>query len=159
MNPRLVAIYLSPSATVLPSSVTEAEARAHVGLVGDRYFNRNGTFSNATPVGPGRELTLIESEVLQAVEAEHGIRLSAAEARRNLVTVGVRLNDLVGAKFRIGNVVLEGIRLCEPCAHLNVVTGMPLLKPLANRGGLRAAILSDGMLRVGDEIDLTATAA
>lgn len=159
MVPRLIAIYLSPAATVLPNSVTEAEARAHTGLVGDRYFTGNGTFSNATPLGPGRELTLIESEALQAVEAEHGIRLSAAQARRNLVTEGIRLNDLVGVKFRIGGVLMEGIRFCDPCAHLNEVTGMPLLKPLANRGGLRAAILNDGLLRVGDEIHLNATAA
>lgn len=159
MVPRLIAIYLSPAATVLPTSVAEAEAKAHTGLVGDRYFTGKGTFSNATPKGPGRELTLIENEALQAVETEHGIRLSAAQARRNLVTEGVRLNDLVGVKFRIGGVLLEGIRFCDPCTHLNVVTGMPLLKPLASRGGLRAAILNDGILRVGDEIALTATAA
>lgn len=159
MIPRLIAIYLSPSATVLPTSVMEAEAKAHTGLVGDRYFTGSGTFSNATPKGPGRELTLIESEALQAVEAEHGVRLSAAQARRNLVTEGVRLNDLVGVKFHIGGVLLEGIRFCDPCMHLNAVTGMPLLEPLANRGGLRAAILNDGILRVGDEIALTATAA
>jgi MOSC domain-containing protein YiiM len=159
MVPRLLAIYISPAATILPISVTEAEARAHTGLAGDRYCTGNGTFSGATPKGPGRELTLIESEVLQAVEAEQGIRLSAAQARRNLVTEGVRLNDLVGVKFRIGDVLMEGIRFCDPCMHLNVVTGLSLLKPLANRGGLRAAVLNDGVLRVGDEIHLTATAA
>ncbi|HSI62490.1 MAG TPA: MOSC domain-containing protein [Candidatus Saccharimonadia bacterium] len=159
MEPRLTAIYISPSATTLPTSVVEAEAHALRGLDGDRYFKGEGTFSNASPKGPGREVTLIESEALEAVLQEHGILLSAAQARRNLVTEGVRLNDLVGVQFRVGSVLLEGIRLCPPCSHLNVVTGLPLLKPLENRGGLRANILSDGILRVGDGITITSTAA
>ncbi len=150
--PRITAIYLSPAAEELPVSVLEAEARTRRGLVGDRYFIGNGTFSDADPKGPGRELTLIESEVLAALENEQGIRLTAAEARRNLVTQGIRLNDLVGIQFRIGEVLVEGNRLCHPCTHLDKVTGMELLKPLENRGGLRASILSDGRITVGDHI-------
>jgi len=146
MPATVAAIYISPSATVLPQAVTEAEACAHRGLVGDRYFEGGGTFSDWEPKGPGRELTLIESEVLTE------IGLSAAEARRNIVTAGLRLNDLVGKRFRIGTVLVEGIRLCPPCAHLDKVTGKSLLKPLADRGGLRADILSDGVIRVGDAI-------
>jgi MOSC domain-containing protein YiiM len=146
MPASVVAIYISPSATTLPHSVNEAEARAHRGLVGDRYFEGCGTFTDWEPKGPGRELTLIESEVL----AEIG--LSASEARRNIVTEGVGLNDLVGKRFRIGSVLIEGIRLCPPCAHLDKVTSNALLKPLADRGGLRANILSDGIIRVGDAI-------
>ena len=152
MEPRITAIYISPSAEELPFFVPEAEARALRGLVGDRYFIGNGTFSDADPKGPGRELTLIESEVLAALEGEQGIHLSAAEARRNLVTQGIHLNDLVGVKFRIGKVLVEGNRLCHPCTHLDKVTGMKLLKPLENRGGLRASILSDGHIAVGYRI-------
>ena len=148
MTPRITAIYISPTATVLPHAVTEVEARAQRGLVGDRYFEGCGTFSDCEPKGPGREITLIEGEVL----AE--LALSAAEARRNVVTEGVRLNELVGLKFRIGEVLIEGIRLCPPCTHLDQVTGKALLKPLADRGGLRANVLSDGVLRVGDAIRL-----
>lgn len=146
MPARVSAIYISPAATVLPHAVDEAEARAHRGLVGDRYYEGCGTFNDWEPKGPGRELTLIEGEVL----AELG--LDAAEVRRNLVTEGVRLNDLVGKCFRIGGVLIEGIRLCPPCAHLDKVTGQALLKPLADRGGLRADILSSGVIRVGDAI-------
>ena len=152
MHPSITAIYLSPGAGVLPVAVAEAEACARRGLAGDRYFSGNGTFSDADPTGPGRELTLIEGEVLAALEREHGIRLSAAEARRNLVTEGIRLNELVGVRFRIGEVLVEGIRLCHPCTHLDRVTGMKLLKPLENRGGLRASILRDGRIAVGDGI-------
>lgn len=146
MPAQVTAIYISPAATVIPNAVNEVEARTHRGLVGDRYFEGCGTFSDWEPTGPGRELTLIEGEVL----AELG--LSAAEARRNIVTEGVRLNDLVGKRFRIGDVLIEGIRLCPPCTHLDKVTGKTLLKPLADRGGLRADILSDGIIRLGDEI-------
>lgn len=152
MKPQLVAIYLSPAATALPAPVPVAEARARRGLVGDRYFAGTGTFSDADPKGPGRELTLIENEVLAALAVDDGLQLTAAEARRNLVTEGVRLNDLIGVRFRIGAVLVEGIRLCHPCAHLDTVTGRRLLQPLANRGGLRASILTDGLLRVGDPI-------
>jgi hypothetical protein len=148
MSARIAAIYISPAAIVLPQAVAEVEARAQRGLVEDRYFEGCGTFSDAEPRGPGREITLIESEVL----AE--LALSAAEARRNVVTVGVRLNELVGLKFRIGEVLIEGIRLCPPCTHLDQVTGKQLFKPLADRGGLRANILNDGIIRVDDAIRL-----
>ena len=148
MSASIKAIYISPAATELPRAVNESEARANRGLVGDRYFEGQGTFSDWEPKGPGRELTLIESEVLTE------LGLSAAEVRRNIVTEGVRLNELVGKQFRIGDVLIEGIRLCPPCTHLDQVTGKQLLKRLADRGGLRANILSDGVIRVGDSIRL-----
>ena len=150
MTARIAAIYISPSATVLPHIVGEVEARVRRGLVGDRYFDGCGTFSAADSKGPGRELTLIESEVLAELQ------LPAADARRNLVTEGIVLNELVGVTFRIGEVLIEGIRLCHPCAHLDTVTGLKLLKPLDNRGGLRASILNDGIIRKGDLITLVA---
>lgn len=149
MPARVTAIYISAAATVLPQNVSAAEVRANRGLVGDRYFEGCGTFSDWEPKGPGRELTLIESEVIVA------LGLSAAEIRRNIVTEGVRLNDLVGKRFRIGDVLIEGIRLCPPCTHLDQVTGKELLKPLADRGGLRANVLSDGVIRVGDAITIS----
>ncbi len=147
MKAQLTAIHISPTATVLPHSVSEVEARANRGLVGDRYYENAGTFSGAEPKGPGREVTLIESEVLKELQ------LSAEEARRNLVTRGVRLNELVGRQFRVGEVLVEGIRLCPPCAHLDRVTGKELLKPMADKGGLRANLLSDGVIRVGDAVE------
>ena len=148
MNGSVVAIYLSPAATVLPHAVAEAEAHAHRGLIGDRYFEGRGTFSNWEPKGPGREITLIENEVIG------DLRFNAAELRRNVVTEGVRLNDLVGERFKIGNVIVEGVRLCPPCTHLNKMAGKDLLRPLEYRGGLRADIISDGVIRVGDVIRL-----
>jgi MOSC domain-containing protein YiiM len=149
MSAHIIGIYISPEATKLPVAIDAVLAVANRGLAGDRYFEERGTFSNWEPKGPGRELTLIESEVLAELE------LSAAELRRNLITKGVKLNDLVGKRFRIGGVLIEGIRLCPPCTHLDRVTGRELLKPLANRGGLRANILSDGEIRVGAEVQFS----
>ncbi len=120
-----------------------------VGLEGDRYALKIGTFSK--PV-PDRELTLIEAEAIEAIQREYEIEIAPANARRNLVTRGVPLNHLVGKEFRIGDVKIRGIRLCEPCAHLEKMTGQPVIKSLRHRGGLRAQILSEGAIRVGDVV-------
>ena len=133
--------------------IDRAVARAGRGLEGDRYFDERGTFSN--PHGRGYDLTLIEAEVLDGLELPAG-RLSPEEARRNIVTRGIDLNALVGERFRVGGVECLGQRLCEPCAHLErltAATGKPgTLRALVHRGGLRADVLSDGEIRVGDEI-------
>jgi MOSC domain-containing protein YiiM len=114
------------------------------GLDGDRYTGGRGTYSG----WPGdHELTLIEAEVAESVGFAPG------ESRRNITTRGIRLNDLVGKRFRIGGALCEGTRLCEPCAHLERITERPgLVQKLVGRGGLRAVILESGEIRVGDTI-------
>ena len=133
--------------------VDRAVARVGRGLDGDRYFREQGTFSN--PHGRGYDLTLIEAEVLDNVDLAAG-RITPEDARRNIVTRGVDLNALVGARFRVGEVECFGQRLCEPCAHLErltAATGKPgVLRALIHKGGLRADVLSDGEIQVGDEI-------
>ena len=106
----------------------------------------------ASKRSPDREITLIEAEAIEAVPREYGVELSPAEARRNIVTRGVALNHLVGREFRVGNVVLRGIRLCEPCEHLERLTRPGVLEALVHRGGLRAQIVSGGTIQVGDSI-------
>ena len=120
------------------------------GLEGDRYFRGEGSFSKNP--GGGREVTLVASEMLSLLEREHGIRLDPAETRRNLLTSGVTLNDLVGKIFQVGGVRMRGVRLAEPCDHLERLTRPGVLKGLVHRAGLRADILDEGVLRVGDEI-------
>jgi MOSC domain-containing protein YiiM len=122
------------------------------GLEGDRYSTRQGHYSERPSPGGGRELTLIEGEVLEALAAERGIELAPHECRRNVVTRGVHLNDLVGRRFRLGSLLCEGVRLCEPCAYLEGLTGKPVNEPLVHRGGLRANILEGGTLRIGDSL-------
>jgi MOSC domain-containing protein YiiM len=124
-------------------SVDEIDAVAGRGLEGDRYASGRGTFS-----GPGRgyELTLVEAEVLDEID------LPWAEARRNVVTRGIGLNGLVGRRFQLGSAECVGRRLCEPCAHLEQLARPGLLRPLVHRGGLRADIVTDGRIRVGDRV-------
>ena len=128
------------------------EARAVVGrgLEGDRYFNKVGTYSDRSD--PGRDVTLIESEAVEALERDLQIKLDAKDSRRNIVTKGVPLNHLVGSKFIVGDVLLQGIRLCEPCSYLESLTIQGVKNGLVHRGGLRAQILNGGTIRVGDAI-------
>ena len=148
----IINIFISEKANKLPVPVDVAETVTHRGLSGDRYYHKTGTYSDVEPKSPGRELTLIELEVLEQLELDYGITLSGAEARRNIVTQGIFLNDLVGKRFQIGSVVCEGIRLCHPCKLLEKLTGKQVLRPLVDRGGLRADILTNGTIRVGDSI-------
>ena len=130
-------------------AVEEAVARAGRGLEGDRYGAGEGTFSN--PLARGVDLTLVEAEHLDALELPSG-PLDHAAARRNVVTRGVDLNALVGRRFRVGEVVCLGQRLCEPCAHLQRLTEPGTLRGLVHRGGLRADVLTDGTIHVGDAV-------
>ncbi|MGH2733189.1 MAG: MOSC domain-containing protein, partial [Actinomycetota bacterium] len=131
-------------------SVAEARAIPGKGLEGDRYFLGTGSFSNRPR--PGREITLIETEALQALARDCSIRLEPSQARRNLVTTDVPLNHLVGEEFRVGDVTLMGVRLCEPCRLLEELVGRKVRPGLVHRGGLRAAILTEGTLRQGDRV-------
>src|SRR5467141_4899297 len=123
---------------------------AGIGLEGDRYATGRGHFSRMT--GTGRALTLIEAEVLESLRDSLGIALRPGEARRNVTTRGIALNALVGHRFRIGSVLCEGARLCEPCSYLEDQLGKPLLHPLLHRGGLRSDVLEDGEIGVGDDV-------
>lgn len=144
-----ILIAASPSEAVI--SVGSARARPGCGLDGDRYALGTGTFS-AHPQRPDGELTLIEREQMELFVAKTGMVFGGREARRNLVSDGVDLNALVGREFKIGEVLIRGIRLCEPCSYLAKQTSPEVLKGLVHRGGLRAQILSEGTINVGDTI-------
>lgn len=132
-------------------SVERVQARAGRGLEGDRYATAAGTYSERET--PGRQVTLIEAEALEAIEREQGIRVSAAESRRNVLTRGAALNHLVGREFTVGAVRMRGIKLCEPCGYLQRTLGIDqLMQALAHRAGLNAEILTDGEIRVGDAV-------
>jgi steroid delta-isomerase-like uncharacterized protein len=147
---RVVSIHIAPAASSAMQSVNATRAVPGKGLEGDRYFKHEGTFSNEP--GEGRDVTLIESEAVDALNAKLGAALAPGEMRRNIVTRGIALNHLVGRDFRVGETLLRGIRLCEPCEHLQSLTRNGVLKQMIHRGGLRANILADGLLRAGDAI-------
>lgn len=146
----VVSIHIAPAAGLPMETVPEARAFAGRGLERDRYSLGIGYYSN-TPGPGGRELTLIETETLEALPGI-GVKLSAAETRRNIATTGVPLNHLVGREFWIGAVRLHGTRLCEPCRYLEGLTQPGAMVALLHRGGLRAQIINDGVIRVGDTI-------
>ncbi len=150
---QIEAIYIAPLARAAVVAIPEATLVAGRGIVGDRYFNQQGTFSDWPQ---DHEFTLIEAEAIEAVEAEYGLVLAPGETRRNVTTRGIALNALVGRLFRLGDTVLcEGTRLCHPCAHLEVVTGKGgLARLLAGRGGLRARVLVGGVIQQGDPVNM-----
>jgi MOSC domain-containing protein YiiM len=133
---RVEAIVIGPSEALAP--VESARAVAGQGLVGDRKAKAG--------VRPGGALTLIEADVLDDVG------LTGPEARRQVVVRGVRLNDLVGRRFRVGEVECVGVELCEPCLHLQSLTRPGIIEELVHRGGLNADVLNDGTIAVGDPL-------
>lgn len=147
----VVQILIAASPAAAMETRREVRAVPTRGLEDDRYFTGTGTFS-PQPQKPDFELTLIESEAIEAFTQESGLPFTAAEARRNLVTRNIRLNELVGVEFSIGEVRIIGIRLCEPCSYLAKKTRPDVLSGLVHRGGLRAQILSTGLIRTGDAI-------
>ena len=128
-----------------PHAIERARAIAGRGLEGDFRFMEKAE--------PGEALTLIAAEAIEAFTAETGHPLSHEETRRQVLTRGIDLNALVGKRFRVGEIECEGVEWCEPCNHLVKLTGRrELLRGLVHRGGLRADILSDGEIAVGDEV-------
>lgn len=126
--------------------LAQAHALAGWGLEGDRHTTGAGTFPSGLP---GSALTLIEAEVCESFDPP----LRADEHRRNIVTRGIDLNALVGREFRIGAVRCRGMRLCEPCTVVDGYATRPVLRALVHRGGLRADVLADGELAIGDRVE------
>jgi MOSC domain-containing protein YiiM len=140
-------IYIAATETSPVTAVPSVKALHGEGLVGDRYRQHDGWAPRGTAI------TLVEAEAVEAIAAEHGIHLRPGGTRRNVVTRGIRLNDLVGREFTVGPVRCRGYELCEPCTALQEITGEPgVIKALVHRGGLRADILTDGMIAVGDVV-------
>jgi MOSC domain-containing protein YiiM len=133
------AINIGPSEAIAPTGSVSAVAGQ--GLEGDRHFFRDGA-------KPGNALTLIEAEVLEEVG------LTGPASRRQVVVRGVRLNDLIGKRFRVGEVECFGVEICEPCLHLQQLTRPGIIKDLVHRGGLNADIVAGGRISVGDAISL-----
>jgi MOSC domain-containing protein YiiM len=152
---RILAIQIATEAKATPRSVDSVAATPGKGLQGDRYSQGRGAFSKNNAIQPDQEVTLIESESLAAASREYSVQLTHAETRRNLLTEGVPLNHLVGQSFSVGEVTLRGMKLCEPCGYLEKMTVPDVQKAFRHRGGLRAQVVSGGLIRVGDSVRLS----
>jgi MOSC domain-containing protein YiiM len=146
----VISIHVAKTGGAPMETITHALVVAGKGLSGDRYYEGSGTYS--THPGSGREVTLIESEALEALKRDYGVDIDRAQARRNIVTRAVALNHLVGREFTVGEARLYGTRLCDPCAHLESLSARGARRGLVHRGGLRAEVVSGGMIRVGDPV-------
>ena len=125
--------------------VSSIEVLANKGVVGDRHFDEYND--------PYNQLTLIEAENIDYYNTKYGLDIPYKDFRRNVVTKGIQLNDLIGKKIKIGNVEVEGIDLCRPCRHLTEVLNQSnILKEFLRRGGLRCQILNSSTINVDDEI-------
>lgn len=153
MTGNIDAIYIAKTGGGSMEYLQEAELIAGEGIVGDRYYSKAGTFSKKLKDLPDREVTLIEAEEIDRFNAREGLSLNYGDMRRNIITRGIRLNDLVGREFQVGEVTLKGIRLCEPCAHLAKVVTPKVLPAMVGRAGLRACIVSGGIIKEHDQVN------
>ncbi|MFB6220586.1 MAG: MOSC domain-containing protein [Halolamina sp.] len=145
-------VHVATEAGASPEQQDAVEAVAGEGLRGDRYFDDAGTFSTEGEE-KRRDVTLIEAEALEQAEDEYDVSFAPGVHRRNVTVRGVGLNRLVGKRFRVGDVVLEGEELCEPCNYLErTLEQKGVEDALVHRGGLRCAIVESGEITVGDDV-------
>lgn len=140
-------IFLAPRSGGALLETPQVRVLAGVGIEGDRYFDAKDE--------PGQNITLVEAEVIEGFNVTFGARHELSCTRRNLVTRGVRLSELVGKEFTIGSVRLRGVELCEPCTGLgeamalDTVSPAAVIKYLVHRAGIRADVLSSGTIATG----------
>lgn len=152
MTAKVVEILLTKNAGETLESYPSATLVAGKGIIGDRYYADEGTFSDKFKGAPGLEVTLIEQEQINSFNAATGLNFSTHDFRRNIVTQNIDLNALVDQEFYVGKVKLRGIMLCEPCAHLEKLLDTKVVKELTHKAGLRAQIIVSGNITVSDEI-------
>ncbi len=145
--PKVYKLGISTNNNQTISEVNSIKVLANQGIVGDRHFNE---FND-----PYNQITLIESENIDYYNIKYGLNIPYKDFRRNIITKGIKLNDLVGKRFQIGKVELEGIDLCRPCKHLSEILDQDnIIKEFLRRGGLRCQILTSSTIEVGDKINV-----
>lgn len=152
MTGTVAAIAVAPAVGSPIDMVQSVQAKAARGLEGDRYCAPSAPVDGVH--APETEITLIEIEEIGTFNHAHGTSLAPGDFRRNIVTSGIRLNDLVSVEFNVGEARLRGLELCEPCTTLAAITDARVLRAMAHRAGLRAEIVRSGEIRVGDTISV-----
>ena len=145
----VVALFIVDRREAPMKKVAQLNALAGQGIEGDRYFLGTGTYSKKPE--PGRQVTLIKSEGLESLNDNFDITVQPEESRRNILTHGIEINDLIGTEFCVGTVRLRAHRITQPCLYLEKLLGQPgLYKELWDNGGISCEILSDGIIKEGD---------
>ena len=147
----VVALFTVDRRAAPMKKVEQLYALAGRGIEGDRYFLGTGTYSKSPE--PGRQVTLIKSEVLESLKNKLEINVKPEESRRNILTQGIEINDLIGTEFYVGTVRLRAHRITQPCLYLEKLLDQPgLYKELWDKGGISCEILSDGVMKERDII-------
>lgn len=151
---RVENIYVAPDSGEPMETLESVEAVAERGLRGDRYFREQGLYNRREDLPEGTDVSLIESEALQAASRDEGVELDASKTRRNILTQDVPLNHLADREFRVGDATLVGVRLCEPCSYMESLAETEgASDALVHRGGLNANIVDSGTIAVEDSIE------
>ena len=155
MSGKIVKLLISKDPKSNMLNVNQIVLEAGKGIFGDRYYNQEGTFSNKGEIEPDRDVTLIEIEKIDALNKEHNLDITAEDFRRNIVVSNCDLNSLVGKEFQIGEVVLKGLRLCEPCKYLsNKLDNEKVLSQMVHKAGLRAQIIKGGSIDLNSQVEV-----
>jgi MOSC domain-containing protein YiiM len=149
MTGHITAIFVTPTRYAEQLAIEAVQLKTGKGMIGDRFFGYSQKY-------PGRNLTLIEVEAIEEFNTNYAQTIAPSSTRRNFLTRGIRLNELVGKTFRVGEVLCRGIELCEPCRVLarqlshESLSQAAIIRTLTHKRGLRADVLSDGIVRLGD---------
>ena len=155
MSGKIVKLLISKDPKSAMLSLNQIVLEAGKGIFGDRYYNQEGTFSNKGEIQPDRDVTLIEIEKIDALNKEHNLDITADELRRNIVVSNCDLNSLVDKEFQIGEVVLKGLRLCEPCKYLSdKLDNEEVLSQMIHKAGLRAQIIKSGSIDLNSQVEV-----
>ncbi|PLY06232.1 MAG: sulfurase [Arcobacter sp.] len=155
MSGKIVSLLISKDIKSSMQKVNQIILEEKKGIYGDRYFYQEGTFSNKGKIEPDRDVTLIEIEKINAFNTEFNNTITAEDFRRNIVVSNCDLNSLVDKEFQIGNVVLKGIRLCEPCKYLSdKLNNQEVLSKIVNKAGLRAQIIKGGSIDMSSQLEV-----
>jgi hypothetical protein len=155
MSGKIVKLLISKDPKSAMLNVNQIVLEAGKGIFGDRYYNQEGTFSNKGEIEPDRDVTLIEIEKIDALNKEHNLDITAEDLRRNIVVSNCDLNSLVDKEFQIGEVVLKGLRLCEPCKYLSdKLNEKKVLTEMVHKAGLRAQIIKSGSIDLNSQVEV-----
>lgn len=155
MSGKIVKLLISKDIQSPMQNVNQIILEKGKGIFGDRYYYQKGTYSNKGKVEPDREVTLIEKEKIDAFNLEFEQNVSYEDFRRNIVISNCDLNSLVNKEFQIGDVILKGIRLCEPCKYLSEqLNNEKILSKMINKSGLRAQIIRGGSIDMTSQLEV-----